>query len=1037
MRRGHLFLLICVWFACAWTGSANAVPAWPHPVPTTQPDGTPVTVRLFGDEWYHYYESLEGFAIVQDEEGWWSYAALNAEGRYTSTTHRLGKTDPARTAFLAMIGAHLREAAAIRNERRERFRSQTMPSILERAAKLAKPGQTAVTISVPVVLIQYPDFFASQTAASFTDLMNQANYNGTGSFRDYYQQISYGNLTVNATVVGWYTAPNNRVFYKNGPGQPSNASVKPARQLVRSAVDLAEAGGTNWAPYDNDGDGLVDVVFVVHQGPGAECGNPAYIWSHAFYLNDGVDNFSVTYDTKLIDRYIIQPEISCTGGHIEIGVFCHEFGHVLGLPDLYDTDYSSAGIGNWDLMASGSYGGNGSTPEKPSHMSAWSKIELGWVAPTVVGTTTVGTSIPQVETSPTVFKLWTNGMPMNEYFLIENRQKTGFDVNLPTAGLAIWHVDATKADNRDEAHKLLDLEEADGLAQMDASSNNRGDAGDLYPGSTVNRNFDGGTNPNSNDYAGAATQVCVDNVSNSAATMTADFCVVPGPPPDLAIRDCVGDLGAEPDAPCATNWVQSPDIWVDNNDDGIIDAPIKGIVNHLYIRSWNRGGPATNASIKCWYVNPSLGLKFGMGSPGTQITDAVSFASSITIPTMNTAIPSAGGQGYRRYFNWLIPTPPPNIDHYCIGCVIENAQDPQTSPVPLNEDNLGQINYWALALKAGTQPALAAGEHAAWQNTSAVMTVFREDVRVYNREATSQAFKVRVEGLNNGFFALPDTAIILTLPAGGADTLTFDIVKSDAQHFDAGHVEFKLYKYPSMELTGALIHDLQIDNYQPAAPTGWTVRNYQFRGDNFTRPVPRYTISWFAPHFDINGYPETVRRYEIHASTDSSALLNPDSTTLVKVTGGDDDLQAAGYQFNYYTANTARMFFTVRAVDTANNPGVPTPPQAAPADNGTTAVEPPGSVAMGLQLYPNVPNPFGASTNIWFRIDRDQPVTVALYDLTGRLVRTLARSLLTAGLHRVEWDGRDEASRSVRAGIYVVKVQTTGEQVWRKIIRTK
>jgi len=438
-----------------------AVPATPNPVATTQPDGTPLTVHIFGDEWYHYYETVDGLAIVQSPDGWWSYAELDADGRYATSAHLVGKADPALPSFRARTGMHLREHNRYQTERRELFMQRTMPGILEQATKLLHV--TATTLSVPVVLIQYPDFFALHTVASFSNLMNQPNYNGTGSVRDYYQEISYGNLTVNATVVGWYTAPRPRADYKYGAG--TLVEYGRARALTRSAVDAAEiSGGVNWAPFDNDADGNVDVVFIVHQGPGAECGNPGFIWSHAWYMNAGGSNLSVVYDGKLVDRYIMQPEISCGGGHIEIGVYCHEFGHALGLPDLYDIDNSSAGIGNWDLMAGGSYGGNGTTPETPSHMSAWCKSELGWITPTVVSANTIGSTIPQAETNATAFKVWTNGTPAKEYFLVENRQKTGFDVNLPTAGLAVWHIDESRrrtdnTDNAIESQKLVDLEE--------------------------------------------------------------------------------------------------------------------------------------------------------------------------------------------------------------------------------------------------------------------------------------------------------------------------------------------------------------------------------------------------------------------------------------------------------------------------------------------------------------------------------------------------------------------------------------------------
>ena len=1009
--------------------AALAVQANPDPVDTTQPDGTPLTVRLFGDEWYHFYETDDGHAIVQAPDGWWWYATLDRDGRYTASPYRVGKPDPGLDQFLQDIGPHLREHTQYWTENRERFLTHTMPGILENAAKLDQ-GRRA-TLNVPVVLIQYPDFFASQSAASFSDMMTLSGYNGTGSFDDYYQEVSYGALSINATIYGWYTAPNFRSYYAHGSG--SIAELNRARQLVRSAIDNAESGGAGWGPFDNDSDGNVDVVFIVHQGLGAECGNTNFIWSHHWYLNAAGSNYSVTYDGKLIDRYIIQPELSCGGGHIEIGVFCHEFGHALGMPDLYDIDGSSEGIGNWCLMAGGAWGGNGTSPQKPAHMSAWCKMDLGWVTPTVVASNTTGASISDVETTGQVYQLWTNGTPATEYFLVENRQKTGFDSNLFTGGLAIWHIDMSQrktdnTDNANEAHKLVDLEEADGLAHLDSGSN-RGDAGDLYPGSAVNRSFDGGTNPNSHDYAAAPTFVCVDNVSNSASTMTADFCVTTAGSPDLVIRDCAADVGAEPDVPCAQNWVQSLDIWVDNNDDGIIDAPIKGVVNHLYIRSWNLGAATTNAKIKCWYVNPSLGLNFGLGSPGTQITDAFSFATELTIPSMSTSLPSPGGAGYRAYFNWLIPNPPPNIDHYCIGCVIENLSDPQISPVPVQENNLGQINYWALALKAGTTPARIPGNIALRGDE----TIFRQDVRVVNSFEEPKEFLIRVEGLEEtDYLILPAPELTLNLPPFAEEVITFDLIKPAANHGDTAQVRFRMFTLPDMNPVGGLVNDLSIDNFEPQEVDNWSVDYFRPQGDNYPRPSPKYVVSWDAPAFDVAGFPETVRSFEIYGSPEPDSLLDPGPGVLLQLTGEDDDLTKPGYQYYVHVPNDdeSDWYFTMRARDLANNPGLLSPIRNAPP---IAAEVPEGPVDHESWLQSSSPNPFRGNTTIVFRSDGAEPVELDVFDLGGRLVKRLADGVFAAGDHAVAWNGRDNAAGRLPAGTYLVRYQSGSREESRKI----
>jgi M6 family metalloprotease-like protein len=134
-----------------------------------------------------------------------------------------------------------------------------------------------------------------------------------------------------------------------------------------------------------------------------------------------------------------------------MGVFAHEYGHGLGLPDLYDTDKSSKGTGDWDLMAGGSWNKVSRGGDRPAHLSAWCKYKLGWVNPTVVIGKLENEQISAASNQADVYRLLT-GSPGTggEYFLIENRQQSGFDEGLPGAGLAVWHIDESKADNTQE-----------------------------------------------------------------------------------------------------------------------------------------------------------------------------------------------------------------------------------------------------------------------------------------------------------------------------------------------------------------------------------------------------------------------------------------------------------------------------------------------------------------------------------------------------------------------------------------------------------
>jgi immune inhibitor A len=275
--------------------------------------------------------------------------------------------------------------------------------------------------------------------------------------------------------------------------------------MARDAAVAADPN-VNFAPYDNDGNGYVDAFIVIHAGAGGEVtGSSDDIWSHKWTLDGGAK----AVDSTKIYAYLTVPE-DC-----KIGVCAHELGHLLfGFPDLYDTDYSSEGIGNWCLMAGGSWGGNG---DVPAHPSAWCKANQGWV--TVDNRTANGAlNVADVKTSKTVHRLWKNGAAGKEYFLIENRQKTGFDASLPGPGLLIWHIDENQTSNTDENHYKVALMQADGKRDMERNAN-RGDAGDAYPGSSNNKTFNLTSKPNSKSYGNVDSGVAVTTIGANGPTI--------------------------------------------------------------------------------------------------------------------------------------------------------------------------------------------------------------------------------------------------------------------------------------------------------------------------------------------------------------------------------------------------------------------------------------------------------------------------------------------------------------------------------------
>ena len=396
---------------------------------------------------------------------------------------------------------------------------------------------------IPVLLGKYSDVSSTYFSANDYETLLFGN-NPTGSMKEYYHEISYGNFTVNGDAGGWYNSSSTM-----------SQAVENAREYVANVAALAD-GDFDYGLYDNDGpdnipnsgddDGYVDGLIVVYSGCGAEWspGNDN-LWPHASSLGsyDYTSNdASANGGNIIVSSYAVCPELSgggdCNTSTIRpMGVYAHEFGHVLGLPDLYDRDNSdgdSEGVGEWCLMASGSWLGIGG--DTPAHMSAWCKSEMGWLNPTVLTTNANGIEIPEIETQPYALKIWEDDFEFDRYFLIENRQAIGFDSDINGTGLLIYHIDESRRYgssffsggpvNDDAAHKLVDLEEADGANNLD-NKDNRGDAGDPFPGSSLNGNFNELTIPSSNNYDSEITGIAVNEISDSDTIMTANIEIRP------------------------------------------------------------------------------------------------------------------------------------------------------------------------------------------------------------------------------------------------------------------------------------------------------------------------------------------------------------------------------------------------------------------------------------------------------------------------------------------------------------------------------
>lgn len=369
------------------------------------------------------------------------------------------------------------------------------------------------TIHAVMLLVDFPDNQHQVEKSFFEDLANSIGLNwpvkypgntNSGSIKEYYLWVSKGQMNLIIDVYGWFTAPHDYSYYVNnyyGLGSyPRNV-----QKLVEDVIEIAD-NDIDFSKYDNDKDGYIDLLLIVHAGSGAEfSGNKNDIWSHKSVISE------LTIDGVYAKDYAIEPEYWERPGDMTIGVYCHEIGHLLGLPDLYDTD--SYGLGSWSLMAYGSWNGEDKMGGSPSGLDAWSKLQTGWYNANVFSENKKDVLLKNIMNDGDLIVLLRNDNDNSkEYFLLENRQLEGFDFYLPGRGLLIYHVDENKLTNshqwypglNPEFHYMVALEQADGNFELEKKINS-GDSSDPFPGDSYKTEFTPFTLPSSNyylDYSG-------------------------------------------------------------------------------------------------------------------------------------------------------------------------------------------------------------------------------------------------------------------------------------------------------------------------------------------------------------------------------------------------------------------------------------------------------------------------------------------------------------------------------------------------------
>ncbi len=426
-------------------------------------DGTEVKAQLVGDEFLHYYVSEDGTKYVQDE----------STGLYRKMTDEV----------TAQRRAAVRRAQAQGRQKRMLRKAQ--------ASNVFQGTKKGL-----VILAEFTNskFKSGHDLALYRRIANEVNYsdnNFRGSIKDYFKAQSHGQFELDFDVAGICQLQHPYAYY--GKNNSQKEDVKPG-EMVAEACLWAHEHGINFSKYDWNGDGEVDQVFVLYAGHGeASYKDANTIWPHMYYLSASDYGKPLSLDGVTVDTYACSSELNGDGNLDGIGTFCHEFSHCMGFRDLYDTSYAGwFGMGDFDLMCSGSYNGDSKCP---AGYSAYEKAECGWLTLKDMTDVEKETSIAGVQPMSADGDAYIikNKGHEDEYYILENRQKTGWDSYLPASGLMITHVDYD-ADiwNWNMPNTPGKYEDANGntktndhqrltIFRAGKSTDEYGDASDLYP----------------------------------------------------------------------------------------------------------------------------------------------------------------------------------------------------------------------------------------------------------------------------------------------------------------------------------------------------------------------------------------------------------------------------------------------------------------------------------------------------------------------------------------------------------------------------
>ena len=473
--------------------TATAVPAKPGTVTITQADGTTLQVRIVGDEWNHCYLTEDGYPLAEDN-GTFRYVKSDADGKLLLSPMKasdavLRSADA--SAWLSTADANMTLRCMEKERAKQPMRHPSArkpvsksPGLFSEAIFPTEGKQKAI-----VVLVEYQDvkFTHPDPHDYFSRMLNEkdfSDYGGTGSARDFFMESSQGRFAPEFDLYGPITLSRNMSFY--GGNKSNGDDANPHWMVIEACRQLD--GAVDFREYDRDGDGYIDNVFVFYAGRGENSGGGTNtVWPHSYNVT-AAEGTPFVFDGVTLDHYACSNEWD--GNRPDgVGTFCHEFGHVLGLPDLYATSYTNAFTpGEWSVMDHGSYNNDGCTP--PLY-SAFERYALGWITPRQL-TGPANITLRDISTNNACIIKTSDE---DEFYLLENRQQQGWDTYIPGHGMLAWHIhyDRTvwmrNTCNNNASHQYIDLVEADNIRTSSTRD------GDSFPGTANVREFGDDTTP--------------------------------------------------------------------------------------------------------------------------------------------------------------------------------------------------------------------------------------------------------------------------------------------------------------------------------------------------------------------------------------------------------------------------------------------------------------------------------------------------------------------------------------------------------------